>query len=50
MSKDVIQSCYKFLSEHYSSIKLQNFFTIPDSVTFWRQIIRDRIWKFIFWH
>ena len=34
MSNDVIAGSYKFYSEHYSSIKLQNFFTIPDNVTF----------------
>lgn len=34
MSKDVVAGSYKFFSEYYSSIKLQNFFTIPDIVTF----------------
>jgi len=33
-SKNVIASSYKFTSDHYSSIKLQNFFTVPDNVTF----------------
>jgi hypothetical protein len=34
MSKDIIAGSYKFVSEHYSPILLQNFFTIPDKVTF----------------
>jgi len=34
MSNDVLAGSYKFYNELYSSIKLQNFFTIPDNVTF----------------